>query len=127
MIKEYITGLQHIGIPTRDFEKTVAFYESLGFEKYMQTKNGDDDVAFLRLKGLVIETYTGAAVGKTGSIDHIAIDVTDIEKVFELARNGGYRMIDDKINFLPTFWDNGTKYFMIEGPNGERVEFNQIP
>lgn len=124
-MKEYITGLQHIGIPTNDFKKTIEFYESLGFETYMQTKNGEDDVAFMRLKGLVIETYTGETVGKTGAIDHIAIDVTDIEKVFQLAKEGGYKILDSEINYLD-FWDNGTRYFMIEGPNKERVEFNQI-
>ena len=30
-------GLQHVGIPTADLQKTLAFYESLGFEKaYLQ-------------------------------------------------------------------------------------------
>ena len=30
-IAETINGLQHIGLPTNDLEKTVAFYEGLGF------------------------------------------------------------------------------------------------
>ena len=31
------TGLQHIGIPTNDMEKTIAFYTALGFETVCQT------------------------------------------------------------------------------------------
>ena len=29
---ENITGLQHIGIPTNDMDKTVDFYQKIGFE-----------------------------------------------------------------------------------------------
>ena len=30
-IKDNLTGIQHVGIPTNDIEETVAFYEKLGF------------------------------------------------------------------------------------------------
>ena len=123
MIANYITGLQHIGIPTKDFDGTVNFYKGLGFETVMQTKNGSDDVAFLKFGNLVIETYTGETVGTTGAIAHIALDVTDVDTVFNEAKTGGYKMLDSEVNFLK-FWD-GVRYFTIEGVNGERVEFNQ--
>jgi catechol 2,3-dioxygenase-like lactoylglutathione lyase family enzyme len=123
MISKYVTGLQHIGIPTKDFNGTVDFYKGLGFETVMQTKNGTDDVAFLQFGNLVIETYTGDAVGKTGAIAHIALDVTDVDAVFKEAKAQGYKMLDDNVNFLK-FWD-GVRFFTIEGVNGERVEFNQ--
>lgn len=32
MMKNYVTGLQHIGIPTNDIKKSLEFYEKLGFE-----------------------------------------------------------------------------------------------
>jgi catechol 2,3-dioxygenase-like lactoylglutathione lyase family enzyme len=123
MIANYITGLQHIGIPTKDFDATVDFYKGLGFETVMQTKNGSDDVAFLQFGNLVIETYTGDAVGSTGAIAHMALDVTDVDAVFKEAKARGYKMLDNDVNFLK-FWD-GVRYFTIEGVNGERVEFNQ--
>ena len=123
VIADYITGLQHIGIPTKDFEGTVNFYKGLGFETIMQTKNGSDDVAFLKFDNLVIETYTGDAAGTTGAIAHIALDVTDVDAVFKEAKAAGHKMLDNEVNFLK-FWD-GVKYFTIEGVNGERVEFNQ--
>ncbi|MCT3390826.1 VOC family protein, partial [Lentilactobacillus hilgardii] len=33
MIKDDITGIQHVGIPSKDLDKTIAFYESLGFDQ----------------------------------------------------------------------------------------------
>ena len=123
MIRDYLAGLQHIGIPTRDVEATVAFYQSLGFRNTYQTDKGD--VVFLQLGSLTVETYYGETNPRTGAIDHLTIDVTDIEKVFEEVKAGGYTLIDPKIVTLP-FFNKGCSYFMIEGPNKERVEFNQI-
>ena len=123
MIKDYLTGLQHIGIPTRDVAATVVFYQSLGFRLTWQTEGGD--VAFLRLADLTIETYLGDTNPRAGAIDHLTINVTDINKVFSEAKAGGYTLIDPEIITLP-FFDKGCSYFMIEGPNKERVEFNQI-
>jgi len=127
-IENYITGIQHVGIPAGDIEASIAFYESLGFKIAYETRLNDMfRVVYLELKGIVIETYeTDSPAGATGSIDHITLDVTDIDAVFELAKEKGYTITDGGgINFLP-FWDNGIKYIMLEGPNKERVELTQI-
>ena len=84
-LKTYTTGIQHIGIPTNDIEKTIAFYQKLGFEIALQTMNeeADEKVAFLELETLVIETYENkAAKMESGAIDHVAINVKDIEEVY---------------------------------------------
>ena len=120
---EMLTGVQHIGVPTNDLEKTVAFYETIGFQPVLEIVN--EGVTFLQLKNLVIETYENhAAVGKPGAIDHIALDTTDIEAAFAAAKEAGLTMLDDEIHGLP-FWANGVKFFTVEGPNGEKVEFCQ--
>lgn len=124
-MREYLRGLQHIGIPTNSVEETAGFYKSIGFEEVFRKKDDRHDVSFLKLGSLTIETYKGDPVCKTGAIDHLTVDVTDIEKVFDLAKSGGYKMIDSEIHFLD-FFEKGVRYFMIEGPNRERVEFNQI-
>ena len=54
---ENFIGLQHIGIPTNDMDKTVEFYKKIGFEVAHETKDGDVRVVFLKLKDLVLETY----------------------------------------------------------------------
>ena len=38
-LKNYSTGVQHIGIPTNDIGKTVEFYHKLGFETAFETVN----------------------------------------------------------------------------------------
>lgn len=126
MIKERIRGLQHIGLPTNDMKATIAFYESLGFEIATRHINNGEDVVFLTLGNVCIETYeNGQAVGIHGAIDHICLDVDDIEKTWEEAKALGLNFIDSEINYLP-FWSNGVRFFNVLGPNGEKVEFGQI-
>ena len=124
---DFALGLQHVGLPTNDLKATIAFYESLGFETVYQVKNeaAGEDVAFLRLKNLTIEAYeNGRAAMQSGAIDHIAIDVDDVEAAYRLAQEQGYRIVSNGVEFLP-FWQNGVKFFILLGPNQERVEFNQ--
>lgn len=123
MKTDLITGIQHLGIPTKDVEKTVEFYKSLGFTVEWSTK--EFNVAFLRLKDIVIETYKAEACGKTGAIDHIAINVTDVDAIFADLKSTGYKLLDNEVNSLP-FFNKGVKFFTIEGPNAEKIEFNQI-
>lgn len=124
---DFALGLQHVGLPTNDLKATIAFYESLGFETVYQVKNeaAGEDVAFLRLKNLTIEAYeNGQAAMQSGAIDHIAIDVDDVEAAYRLAQEQGYQIVSNGVEFLP-FWQNGVKFFILLGPNQERVEFNQ--
>lgn len=124
---DFALGLQHVGLPTNDLKATIAFYESLGFETVYQVRNeaAGEDVAFLRLKNLTIEAYeNGRAAMQSGAIDHIAIDVSDVEAAYRLAQEQGYQIVSNGVEFLP-FWQNGVKFFILLGPNQERVEFNQ--
>ncbi len=126
-LREQLNGVQHIGIPTNDIENTIEFYQKLGFEIAFQTVNeeANEKVVFLKLHTLVIETYENkAAVMQSGAIDHIAIDVKDIEKVYAMINQAGLNSTQDTVHFLP-FWENGVKFFTIEGPNKEKVEFSQ--
>lgn len=124
--EENITGVQHLGLPTNDIEKTVAFYKALGFEIAYQTVNGSEKVAFLSLGNLTIETYeNGQAAEMHGAWDHVALDVKDVEAAYEAAKENGLDIIEDEIQFLP-FWENGVKFFNVIGPNKEKVEFSQF-
>ena len=122
-IKDFTTGVQHIGIPTNDIEKTIEFYHTLGFQTALRTVNGAEEVAFLQLHNLMIETYQNRQAAMAyGAIDHIAIDVKDINSLFETVRATGLTMLDKQVNSLP-FWEHGVKFFTIEGPNREKIEF----
>ena len=137
-IKDFTIGVQHIGIPTNDIKKTIEFFQLLGFAIAFRTINGPEEVAFLQLHNLVIETYQNhQAKMEYGAIDHIAIDVKNIDALFEEVKAKAieaekvatekqatslFRMLDTQVNGLP-FWEKGVKFFTIEGPNKEKIEF----
>ena len=68
-LKEFCTGVQHIGIPTENIEQTILFYEGLGFDKLYDTykKNGEQKVVFLQLGNLIIETYEEENISKNSN------------------------------------------------------------
>lgn len=126
-ISDYLSGIQHLGIPTENMEESLLFYTELGFEIAFSTRIPDTEkrVNFLRLGNLTIELYEDEhAAMRHGAIDHIALNVTDIEKIYDFICSRGLNNTEDEIHFLP-FWENGVKYFTIEGPNKEKVEFSQ--
>ena len=82
--------------------------------------------------GMIIEIYQLPAAGlaeirtrNDGHIDHIAFDVDDIYAAFSELKNHSFKVLEEQPVFLP-YWENGCKYFTILGPDGERLEFNQI-
>ena len=123
-IQDFCTGLQHIGIPTLDIDKSIVFYQALGFEiVYQRTNVNGQRVAFLQLGNLQIETYDKEPTAmKAGAFEHIAIDVKDVEGLYKVVKTKGFHIIDSPIHELP-YWERGIKYFKIEGPNKETIEF----
>ena len=126
-ITSYAVGTTHLGMPTTCYDKTVEFYKGLGFtEEFFLVCEDGSRIIFLKLKGLMMEIYeSSSSPGVAGAVDHIAIDVNDIEAVFAQIKSEGYTLLDDHICSMP-FWANGEKYFTIQGPNGEKIEFVQI-
>jgi catechol 2,3-dioxygenase-like lactoylglutathione lyase family enzyme len=131
-----INSFQHLGIPVTDLKRSEKFYESLGFKNVMSSpfeENGDiGNVSMMEKSGMIIEIYQLPAAGlagirsrKDGHIDHIAFDVDDIDEAFSELKNRSFNVLQEQPVFLP-YWENGCKYFSILGPDGERLEFNQI-
>lgn len=124
-VKAKVSGIQHVGIPTNDIQKSILFYKYLGFEVIWQTVNeqNGESVAFLRLGNLTMEVYENKqAVMKLGAIDHIDLDVTNIDSLFLIMKSSGYQCLDEHVQFLP-FGEHGVRFFTIIGPNKEKIEF----
>lgn len=128
--------LQHVGIPVTDVGISEAFYEQLGFSKAMQSPFQDDGktgtCVMMKNGEVIIELYQlpeqklkEIRERKDGHIDHITFDVDDIDSAFTALKNGSLHVIEEEPVFLP-FWENGCKYFNVLGPDGERLEFNQL-
>lgn len=128
--------IQHIGIPVTDLGRSEEFYRRLGFENVMTSaftyRDGQGKVAMMKSGEIIIEIYQmpdeelpEIKQRKDGHVDHVAFDVDDIDSVFEAIQADGFTILEEAPVFLP-FWEKGCKYFNIVGPDGERLEFNQI-
>ena len=131
-----INSLQHIGIPVTDISRSTAFYEKLGFENVMATtfnyNNDTGNVVMMKLNDIIVELYQMPSKEleeirnrTNGHIDHIAFDVDDVDDTFSVLKEAGFNIIEPQPVFL-AFWEKGCKYFNMTGPDGERLEFNQI-
>lgn len=132
-----IRALQHVGIPVTNIKVSEVFYQSLGFTNNMQAhfpygKNEKGTCIMMQLGTITIELYempepdnSEVRSRKNGHIDHIAFDVADIDQTYETLKTLGFNPIEPAPVKLD-FWENGCKYFNILGPDGERLEFNQI-
>lgn len=131
-----ITSIQHIGIPATNIANSQAFYERLGFSNAMQAGFGKEGArgicVMMKRDGIIIELYqlpepdlSEIRTRKNGHIDHVAFDVPDIDEAFKTIQQAGFNIIEPEPVFLQ-FWARGCKYFNITGPDGERLEFNQV-
>lgn len=131
-----INHLQHIGIPVTNIRQSEAFYQQLGFQKATYSafdhNDGKGQMVMMKLNDILLELYQlpesdlqEIRQRKDGHVDHVALDVEDIDKTYEALKEASFHIVEEKPVFLP-FWEKGCKYFNILGPDGERIEFNQI-
>ena len=136
-IANLINGLQHVGIPVSNIQMSESFYSRFGFGNVMQSSffiDGEEGVCIMmKNQHTIIELYqmpkrilSEIKNRKNGHIDHIAFDVDDVDKTFSLLKEASFEILEEEPQYLPSFWNNGCKYFNILGPDGERLEFNQI-
>jgi catechol 2,3-dioxygenase-like lactoylglutathione lyase family enzyme len=137
LLKGNLRGLQHIGLPVTNLERSKTFYSKLGFVESMRTDlPGTSEavqVAMMYHEGLTIELYQleqeerqEIAKRTDGHLDHIALDVTDIEAAYGEIRAAGLEVLEENAPVYLPFWHHGVRFFTIRGPDGEKVEFNQI-
>lgn len=133
-IVDNVTGFQHLGVPVVNLENSIEFYRKIGFavtDRYeIEEDGGSTKVAFLNIGSFCLELYqqSGRAAPKDtapGPIEHFALDVLDIDKAFRSMKAAGFKLLQDAPIKLP-LREKGIKYFVVRGPDGEKVEFNQI-
>jgi len=131
-----LNHIQHVGLPVTNLKTSEAFYQKLGFANVMASafdyQGGRGSVAMMRRGEIILELYQmpeaqleEIRTRKDGHIDHIAFDVDSIDDTFATLKSEAFTIVEDAPVFLP-FWNKGCKYFFILGPDGERIEFNQI-
>ena len=137
LLQDNLEGIQHLAIFVTDINRSRDFYEQFGFKvKLSEAIPAEPEpvkVAFLELNGLTLELVElGGDMRKQigsrddGHIDHVALNVKDIEKAYAEMTANGFKALEENAPVFLNIWKNGTKYFTIRGPEGEKVEFSQI-
>jgi len=136
LLENNFKGIQHVGIPVSNLSASVQFYNKLGFESVMEGQFDHNheigNVRMMKRTDAVIELFMlpkgqlkEIRKRKDGHIDHLAFDVSDVDKAFLDLKNAGF-LISEKLPVSLTFWDKGCRYFTVVGPDQEKLEFNQI-
>ena len=121
--------LDHLGMAVSDVEKAKDFYVDVLGGNIIGTfrcDGNDFNVYFVKVGETVYEMYQEEVPeAAQGKIDHVAYVSDDIERDYAFCVNAGYKICTDGIEAIPTFWENGCRYFKILSPTGEQVEFSQ--
>lgn len=132
MKNDSLKGLAHIGIFTINMENTLAFYKDIlgmevSYEKDLVRPGGTTKLGFVRAGSLVLEfiqpaNTEGILDKKGGIVDHIAIEVKDIEGLAGRLRTQGVAFETSDVVEIGELFD-GVKAIFFSGPSGERLEF----
>jgi catechol 2,3-dioxygenase-like lactoylglutathione lyase family enzyme len=137
LLEGNLQGLQHLGFPVTNLERSSRFYTALGFSEAMRVDIPDQNetvkVAMLRKENLTLELYQltveqfkEVASRKDGHVDHFALNVLDIDKAYVEIKNAGLEILEENAPVFLPFWQHGVKFFTVRGPDGEKIEFNQM-
>jgi len=129
-----MVGVAHIGIATKDAERSLRFYtEVLGLEVAGRESTGDLEITFLAAGATEIELLQPVA-GRPSTVakflesrgeglHHVAFTVDDVGAALDKARAAGYTLIDEK----PRAGAGGAMIGFVhpKGTGGVLVEFVQ--
>lgn len=128
-----IEGLAHVGLFVPDAEATAAFYEKyLCFTEVWRNVNhfpeGDETVIFIRNGSLTLEIVQPVPSWQRqdGWFDHIALAVTDIDRVIEKLKADGIEFEEGSYTIAPNVFPNGSKWILFRGPNNEHLELAEV-
>ena len=124
-----LKGLGHVGILVRDIEISKRFYEKIGFTvEGTYPRPGDTIIAFIEAGSCVIELIQPgdrSRMGRpAGIIDHLCIDVDDIDAEIKNLQALGILGGDAKAGTIADMY-GGLRNVFFEGPDGERLEYSQ--
>lgn len=131
-MENYVQALHHIGIPTTGMDETIRFYEAFGakviYSKMDENEGHPIRVTLMDFAGAVIECYERDNTPKSvGALDHIAFRVDNLEDMYRVCKEKGYRLMTDCAKQIGTssYWPKPIKWFIVYGPNEEKIEFCQ--
>ncbi len=129
------SGLAHVGYFVKDLEASRKFYmDVLGFKHdydgSVKNETGPDTlISFVSLENLVIELIQDGNSYKeatAASPHHLAIASRDVDSVIARLQAEGLEFEEKQSTHLPDLGENGCRYIMFRGPDGERLELQEV-
>lgn len=103
-LKSFVKEFHHFGLPTKDMDATIEFYQKLGaeivFETVVQEAGKPCRVVHLKVSNLYVEAYERDETPMCcGAIDHLAVSTDDIEGAFEEAKRLGLTLANEQVDY----------------------------
>ena len=120
-------GLHHIAILCREKERSLRFYETLGFQTAGNlVREGRDEIIWLKGCGIVLELFAGAAHPtrptdpEAFGLRHLALVTEDAEKDAIRLKDAGYAPEPIRLDAV-----TGEKMFFVKDPDGLPIELHE--
>jgi lactoylglutathione lyase len=119
-----VVGLHHAGIVVADLERSIAFYADVfGLEVAERLDFGGERLAFLAVGAgrleLIEPARDASGERRTGVVDHVALDVQDLDGLLAHLARHRVTLIDREPVDVPGL--NARILFCL-GPDSERIE-----
>lgn len=130
-----VKGLAHIGIPTSNLEKSIAFYQDLGFQIIVDQEGMEgNNFIFMECGGVIIglpqsldETVRSQAGTKgDGNIDHFALLVDDLDKTKKVLEEKGVPFAIPGVSTTEAWRPKSCRCIMVYGPDRVKIEFVEL-
>jgi catechol 2,3-dioxygenase-like lactoylglutathione lyase family enzyme len=133
--------MDHVGVIVEDLDAAIAFFVRLGFEAggrgivdgrpvdrivglegvrsefaFVQTPDGHGRLELIRFLSPPAEGRRDLPANTLG-LRHLAVAVDDIHAAIDGAREGGYELVGELVNYEDVFW-----LAYVRGPEGIIVE-----
>jgi catechol 2,3-dioxygenase-like lactoylglutathione lyase family enzyme len=116
-----IIGLHHAAVHVANLERSIVFYRDVfGLPLAERLTLGTEQLAFLRAADSRIELIADGMTSRgTGVVDHLALEVNDLDAWGPRLRELGVRVLDAAPVDVPQL---GARILFCLGPDGERIE-----
>jgi catechol 2,3-dioxygenase-like lactoylglutathione lyase family enzyme len=116
-----VRGLHHAGLYVASLERSIAFYRDVfGLGVIEQLTFGTENIAFLYIGSSQLELIeANTAARPAGVVDHIALEVTSLDRLIQHLRERGVTLLDQAPIPVP---DLHARIFFCLGPDAERIE-----
>lgn len=121
-----VLGFGHVGFSVLDVEKSRRFYEEmLDFKVVWEYHNENRDLLFMGNNSCVVEFMKTKEPLVDGPINHLSILVDDVQSAKADLESKGI-VFETELLLDVNLYPNGEKFAIFRGPDGERIQLEQI-